>query len=141
MKENPIDPDKVSEDPKRDMHHIGSAPALPVNKTQVKSRALMAMEHQTDQQLEQIKEQIELLARQAKNIQERRELSFEIYNADINFEPIINQVYYLYRRANGQNVLSMIGPAQWGSKAMPFDEYLCTCKLLADHTWDILDKA
>lgn len=141
MEENPIDKDKVSENPKKDAHHIGSAPALPVNKKQVKSRALSAMEQQTDTQLEQIRKQMELLAMQAKQIQERRELSMEIYGAEINFEPLINQTYYLYKRDNGINVLSMIGPEQWGKKTKPFAEYICTCKLLADHTWDILDTA
>ncbi len=140
MEENPIDPDKVSEDPKKDMHHIGSAQALPINKKQVRSRALTAMEQQTDTQLEQIRKQMELLAHQARQIQERKELSLEIYGAEINFEPIISEVYYLYRRDNGQNVLSMIGPSQWGKKDMPFNEYVCTCKLLSDHTWEILDK-
>ena len=86
--------------------------------------------------LDQIRQQIELLASQAKAIQNRVNISERIYLAEMNFGPIIGKTYHLYRRPNGKDVMSMISPNEWGAK-MPYD-FVATIKLLADHTWDIL---
>lgn len=142
MSENPIDKDKITETPSniKYPHHIGSASVTPLDKIDIKSRAMSAMEQQTNTQLDQIKKQMELLANQAREIQDRINLSNEIYKAEANFEPLINHTYYLYENTKGSNVLSMIGPDEWG-KSCPFPVYLCTCQLLADHTWKILHSA
>ena len=70
---NPIDADKVAERP--DIlpygHSVGAPAIRPEDIGKKKSRALSAMQEQTDLQLRQIKEQIDLLARQAKGIQDR----------------------------------------------------------------------
>ena len=98
---------------------------------------MAAMYEQTDMHLGQIREQIELLARQAKDIQHRVVISEEIYKAEMNFEPIIAKIYYLYRRSSGKSVVSMVSPPEWG-KQPPF-KYLAKVQLLSDHTWDILE--
>ena len=92
-----------------------------------------------EKQLQQIKQQMELLAMQARQIKDRVELSNEIYAAEISFEPLIGHTYHLYTKDNGSHVLSMIGPNEWG-KSKPFNQFKCTCRLMADHTWDILSK-
>jgi hypothetical protein len=97
------------------------------------------MDHQTDQQLGLIYEQMQLLAEQAKKIQERKTISERIYSAEMRFEPIINHIYHLYRRANGVHMLSLISPEDWGRSAHTL-EFIATVKLLADHTWEILSK-
>lgn len=141
MKENPIDKDKVTETPGSIPypHHVGSPSFSPINKKKSKSRALTAMEEQTQSQLEQIKQQMELLATQAKKIQDRIKFSNDIYMADMNFEPLVAKTYHLYENKYGGKVLSMIGPNEWG-KSCPFPIWLCTCKLLADHTWEIIEQ-
>ena len=97
---------------------------------------MAAMQDQTDMQLEQIRKQMELLAHQAKEIQQRKALSELIYKAKMSFKPEINHVYYLYQNKNAEPVLSLIGPHEWGaSKAYP--EFLHAVRLLADHTWKI----
>ena len=135
---NPIDPEKIAENPHLlpYAHTVGGAVIKPVDRGRIKGRAVAAMYEQTDLQLDQIKEQIELLARQAKKLQERVRLSEEIYLTEMNFEPLIGRVYYLYRKATGKTVLSMVGPAEWGKRS-PYT-YLAEVKMLADHTWDIL---
>jgi len=35
-----------------------------------------------------------------------------IFNAKFNFEPIIGEVYHLYRRGNGESFLSVIAPEE-----------------------------
>jgi hypothetical protein len=143
MRENPIDKDKITETPHslEYGHHRGSAVVKPEDMGKVRGRAVSAMEHQTDIQLEQIRQQMELLASQAHKIQERKSLSTAIYKAECRFEPIINHVYHLYQDQRDTNYklnLSLIGPQDWGKKGCPF-VFIATVKLLADHTWDILE--
>ncbi len=140
---NPIDPDKIAENPHslEYGHHVGSAVIKAEDVGKQKGRALSAMEHQTDQQLGQIYEQMKLLADQAKKINLRKEISERIYQANFRFEPIINHVYYLYEDENTEQVLSIIGPDQWGRSRKNKYNWIATVKLLADHTWEILDNA
>ncbi|MBL7728137.1 MAG: DUF2452 domain-containing protein [Dinghuibacter sp.] len=100
----------------------------------IKHKALTAMEEQTNMQLEQIRKQIELLALQAQEIQKRKELSLMIYEARLSFKPNIGQVYYLYEKNNGESMLSLVSPKEWG-KSGPFKRFVAAVKLMADHTW------
>jgi hypothetical protein len=141
--ENPIDKDKVTENPHslEYAHHVGSALIKPEDKGKIKGRAISAMEHQTDQQLTQIYEQMQLLAEQAKKINQRKEISEKIYQAEFRFEPLINHVYHLYHTQNGTPVLSVIGPDEWGRSTRKDDfVWEATVKLLADHTWEIISS-
>ncbi len=100
----------------------------------IRHHALTAMEEQTNMMLTQIRQQIELLAIQAKEIQQRKELSMMIYDAKLSFSPVIGQLYYLYQNTEGSSVLSMISPKEWGTKS-PYKNFVASVKLLADHTW------
>lgn len=142
--ENPIDKDKITENPHAIEygHHVGSAVIKPEDRGKIKGRSLTAMAHQTDQQLGLIYEQMTLLAEQAKKIEARKIISERIYNSKFRFKPIINHTYYLYEREDGEHSLSILSPADWlNSRANTNGVYLATIKLLADHTWDILDSA
>lgn len=142
MIQNPIDPDKVTDRPSTlpYAHHAGSALIKPIDKGKVKGRALSAMAEQTHAQMAQIKEQINLLAKQAKAIQDRVELSEQIYQAEIGFEPLIGHQYHLYLKRDGSWTLSMIGPNDWG-RSFPHEAFLASARLLSDHTWDIVEKS
>ncbi len=139
---NPIDPDKITENPHslEYGHHAGSALIKPEDQGKLKSRALNAMEHQTDMQLGQIYEQMKLLADQAKKLNDRKTISEFIYQAEIRFEPFINHIYHLYKKQQGTYLLSLIGPNEWGRSGAEL-QFMATVKLLADHTWDILDQS
>jgi hypothetical protein len=100
----------------------------------IKHKALSAMEEQTNMQLNQIKEQVELLMRQANEIKRRKELSLMIYEAKLNFKPQIGQTYYLYKRKDETNFISLVAPQEWGASG-PFKEFLSKVQLMADHTW------
>jgi len=84
LKVNPIDPDKIAENPHilPYAHTLACAVIKPIDKGRVKGLALKAMYKQTDQQMLQIKEQIDLLARQARDIQERVMISEQVYQAE-----------------------------------------------------------
>jgi len=119
-------------------NNSGSALIKPEDKGKITGRALAAMESQTDMQMAQIYQQMQLLADQAKLIQNRVEISQRIYEATISFEPLINHTYYLYQKDEVGDVLSLIAPEEWGRKNKP--TFVAEIKLLADHTWEILRK-
>lgn len=137
--QNPIDKEKVAERPSTlpYAHHVGSAIVKPIDRGKTIGRAVAAMEHQTDMQLAQIREQVELLMKQADAIQQRKELARIIYTCDIRFKPEINHIYHLYRRQDESHVLSIIGPHEWG-RSKPPGTFVYSLKLLADHTWEIV---
>ncbi len=100
----------------------------------IKHKALTAMEEQTNMQLDQIRKQIELLALQAHEIHQRKELSMMIYKANLSFKPNIGQTYYLYEKKDGAHMLSLVSPKEWGAGG-PFKNFIAAVQLLADHTW------
>ncbi|MFK8102129.1 MAG: DUF2452 domain-containing protein [Saprospiraceae bacterium] len=138
--QNPIDKDKIAENPHLlpYAHTVGGAVIKPEDKGRIKGLAVSAMYEQTDQQIGQIREQMELLAQQAKAIQDRIHVSEAIYLAEMNFKPLISHQYHLYKKSDEKHVLSMIGPKEWG-KNPPY-EFVASVKLLADHTWDITSQ-
>ncbi|MFT5168326.1 MAG: hypothetical protein ACI8P3_003568 [Saprospiraceae bacterium] len=135
---NPIDKDKIAENPHLlpYAHTVGGAVIKPIDKGRVKGLAVSAMYEQTEMQLDQIRQQVELLASQAQAIHDRVRISEDIYQADMRFKPLISHTYHLYKNANKKYVLSMVAPEQWGKKK-PY-EFIATVRLLADHTWDVL---
>lgn len=137
---NPIDERKIAINPGLlpYAHTVGGAIIRPEDMGRIKGNAIMAMEQQTDMHLGQIQEQLAVLARQAQAIQKRKEISVMIYEAAMGFDPIINHLYYLYRRKNGDTVLSIVSPEEWG-RSMPYTAHLAKARLLADHTWDVLE--
>ena len=137
---NPIDEDSITDIPNLlpYAHNVGSAVVKPEDMGKVKGRAIAAMEQQTNIQLTQIHEQIKLLAKQARKIQNRVEISVKIYKAAIGFEPVIGQLYHLYEKSSGEWILSLLSPVEWG-KSFPYKAHISTVKLLADHTWEIMD--
>lgn len=136
-----IDIDQVAENPGLlpYAHHVGSAIIKPIDKGRTKGNAMTAMYQQTDTQLTQIKEQVEVLIRQAQELHDRISISERIYKADCGFKPVINKIYYVYLRKDESWVLSMISPSEWGPNG-PYT-FIAKCELLADHTWNVLEKS
>lgn len=133
--------EKVSENPGiiAFPHHVGGVAVRPEDKGKIKGRALSAMKEQTDQQMNQLYEQARVLAAQANAIKRRVEISERIYLAQMNFDPIIGHEYFVYEKKNGDDVLSMVAPKEWG-RSIPFTRFIAKVKLLSDHTWEVLDQ-
>lgn len=137
---NPIDKDKVAENPGLlpYAHTAGGAVIRPEDKGRIRGNAMTAMYDQTDRQMEQLRRQMETLVNQAKSLQERMEVSEIIYQADVPFQPVIHHIYHLYEREqDNTHLLSMIAPSEWGRRS-PF-RHLATVRLLGDHTWEVLE--
>lgn len=130
--------DKITENPHTlpYAHTVGGVVIKPIDKGRIKGRSLTAMYEQTEIQLNQIRKQIELLAEQANAIKKRVEISEIIYQAEINFQPIVGHTYHLYEKNDGNHVLSLISPEEWG-KNIPF-EFKNSVRLLGDKTWELL---
>ncbi len=137
---NPIDGDKVALNPGLlpYPHERGSTVIRPVDRGKITGLAMSSMYEQTNMQLDQIRAQMELLATQANEIRNRMTVSERIYQAEMRIDPIVNRTYYLYERTNGQHVLSLVSPAEWGPRP-PYD-YIATVKLLGDHTWEVIER-
>ena len=135
---NPINPDKVAENPGLlpYAHTAGGAVIKPDDMGKVKGRSVLAMRQQTDRQMNQLYEQMEVLARQAKLLADRKEISERIYDAAMGFEPIISETYYLYEKEDGSDLMSLVAPEEWG-RSFKYSRFLAKVTLLADHTWDV----
>jgi hypothetical protein len=120
-------------------HSIGGFSVVPTEQGAIKGKAMQAMGEQTQMQLDMIFEQMKVLAKQAKELKDRAEVSQEIYDADMSFQPVIGEHYFLYRKDESKSVLSLVSPDEWGKK-MPFKEFVAEVKLLADHTWKVIKE-
>ncbi|HAQ38730.1 MAG TPA: DUF2452 domain-containing protein [Saprospiraceae bacterium] len=116
--------------------HVGSAIVKPIDQGKTRGLGMRAMYEQSENSLGQIRKQIDFLIDQARKIQERIEFSEKIYKADCGFIPVIGNTYYLYRREDESEFLSMIAPSEWSVRFNLV--HLCTVSLLADHTWKII---
>lgn len=120
-------------------HNVGGFSVVPTEKGIIKGRAINAMHEQTQRQMDQIYEQMKLLAKQVNDLKERADVSHLIYDAEMSFQPIIGETYYLYEKKDELQVLSLVSPQEWG-KTMPFQKFVAKVKLLADHTWDVIKE-
>jgi hypothetical protein len=138
---NPIDKTKIAENPGLlpYAHTAGGAVIRPEDKGRIKGNAMMAMYEQTDRQMQQLKEQMETLVTQAKSIQRRKELSEIIYQAALNFRPVVGHIYHLYLKKDNTHTISLVAPDEWGVKS-PYT-FVATAQLLYDHTWEVLEHA
>ena len=138
---NPIAKDKITDIPGLlpYAHSAGGALIRPEDKGRIRGNAMTAMYDQTERQMDQLRQQMETLVKQAENLKNRVEISEMIYQAVLAYQPVIHHVYYLYQRASGESLLSLVSPAEWGKK-LPFT-YIASVRLLGDHTWEILHQA
>ncbi len=125
-------PDKFSPIPLS----VSSPKINPVDKRLVKANAFETMQYQANQQIMILKKQADLLLEQAGIIEERLIVSKMIYEADLNFEPVIGTVYHVYQN-KGKTVLSLVAPEEWGKK-QAYEKHVCSARLLADKSWELL---
>ncbi|MFQ3671455.1 MAG: DUF2452 domain-containing protein, partial [Verrucomicrobiia bacterium] len=116
-------------------HERGGVAIRPEDMGKTRARAVQAMEEQVGQQLDQIYGQVEVLARQAKALRRRMEISHRLYEAEFRHEPIIGHTYYIYARTDGRWWASLVEPSAWPGGR----RHVATVRLLADHTWEVLD--
>ncbi len=119
--------------------NISSPSIRPEDRRLIKAQAVEAMHLKAQQQINLLKRQAALIMEQAKELEDRVLISQQIYEATMRFAPTMGMTYHLYKRMDGEVLLSLVSPAEWGQR-FPFKYFVATVKLLADHTWDILER-
>lgn len=74
----------------------------------------------------------EELAREYESIMKEISTNERLYKAKHNFEPISGEIYFLYKKENGEEFLSIISPSQWSK----FD-FIGSYKFLSDGRWEV----
>lgn len=74
------------------------------------------------------------LKAQYQNLIEEFQWNELLYNARFSFEPIIGEIYHLYKDKDGSNFLSLIAPAEWNR------EHLGTFRLNSDKKWIMIHR-
>jgi hypothetical protein len=131
--------DKITENPGLIAfpHHVGSGVIKPEDQGRIKGVAVSSMYDQTNRQMQQIYDQMQTLAEQARDLKKRVEISERIYLSEMAFKPVVGKEYFLYVNATGKDVLSMIAPEEWG-RSKPIGDFQAHVQLLSDHTWEVL---
>ncbi len=100
------------------------APVITTTDTNAwKNRSINKINHKVEAKYLELKAEFE------KMVQEF-EYNKLIFDAKFNFEPIIGEVYHLYKRENGESFLSIIAPEQCRFDAQG------SFYLNADHIWE-----
>lgn len=121
--------------------NIGSGIVAPLEESAIRVHSHRAMCEQLDIQMGQIVEQIKLLAKQVEDLQNRKQISEEIYLSKITFEPVIGNTYYLYYSLKeNRKILSMVAPKEWG-KSGDHLTYIAEVVLQGDRTWKIIHSS
>ena len=87
-----------------------------------KSRGIRSVNKEFENKFNELKLQYENLMREFEN----NEL---VYNAKFSFEPVIGEIYHLYRGVDGLNFLSLISPVECAR------EHLGSFKLNSEKKW------
>lgn len=121
-------------------HTVGAPAFRPNNEAEIKNSSQRSMIQQVNMQRDQIIEQLRLLEKQYKELDDRQMISNLIYSVDMRFKPVPGEVYFLYFRQSEKNYfISLIEPDYWGKAKPP--TYVAKITLLYDLTWKVLDKS
>ncbi len=87
-----------------------------------KNRSINNVNKEFENRFNELKEQYESLIREY----EWNEL---VYSAKFSFEPVVGEIYHLYRNNDGTHSLSLIAPNEWNK------EHIGTFKLNSEKKW------
>lgn len=87
-----------------------------------KSRGITNVNKEFEIKFNELKEQYQ-------NLMAEYEWNELVYSAKFSFEPIVGEIYHLYRSPDASYFLSLIGPTEWNK------EHVGTFKLNSDKKW------
>jgi hypothetical protein len=73
------------------------------------------------------------LKAQYQNLFEEFEWNELLYNSRFSFEPIVGEIYHLYKDNDSNNFLSLIAPEEWNK------EHVGTFRLNSDRKWILIN--
>jgi len=76
-------------------------------------------------------ERHEALHREYQTLIESYELNRLVYTSEMNFEPVVGQIYYVYEKGPNRRCVSLVSPtdAFWSG-------FLCAVRLTASYVWE-----
>ena len=92
-----------------------------------KSRGITTVNKEFENKFNELKIQYQKLI-------EEYEWNELVYGAKFSFEPVMGEIYHLYRGDDGEDFLSLIGPNEWNK------QHIGTFKLNSDKKWVLLHK-
>ena len=88
-----------------------------------KSLGIIEVQKEFDERFNDIKKKFD-------ELQEEFYWNKLVYESQINFQPVIGNVYHLYERDDNTNFLSLIAPNEWGMS------YIGSFKLKHNRKWE-----
>lgn len=73
------------------------------------------------------------LVKQYEELMKEISVNERLYKAKHNFEPVAGEAYHLYKKEDGEEFLSMIGPDQWNKF-----EFMGSYRFMSDGRWQNL---
>lgn len=102
------------------------APVIQIdNLVSWKSRGISTVNKQFEIKFNELKLEFE-------NLMKDFEYNELVYNANFSFEPVVGEIYHLYRGDDGINFLSLISPSEWNK------EHIGTFQLNSDKKWILI---
>ena len=88
------------------------------------------------QEHDRIMELVNVLQKQAQQIQRRLQLTDMVHGAEYKFQLYHNQCYWLaWDHKKNRSILTPLGPNDWHADSPDEYEYVCRVKWLGDYTW------
>jgi len=86
--------------------NVGAPVIIPDNVSTWKNEKILKTNHYFNKRYDEIKEEYSKLV-------DEFEWNRMVYSSNYNFQPVVGEKYYLYRRHNGEYFLSLIRPTEW----------------------------
>ncbi len=104
---------------------IGSQPFMPDEIELFKLDKSNKLKHHYVSKFEELKSDYQKLM-------EDISMNERIYQSSYNFQPIVGQIYYLYKKENDDEFLSIISPIEWNNRYQLIGSY----QLQTDGRWN-----
>ena len=118
---------------------VGSVPIKPEDKGKIRANAVEAMHHYAQQEMDMLRKQADLIMQQVREIEDRLKISEQIYQSEMRFTPVVNQIYHLYEKGD-HYAISLIAPNEWG-RSKTVMKHVATIRLLGDHSWQVINRS
>jgi hypothetical protein len=118
---------------------VGSVPIKPEDKGKIRANAVEAMHHYAQQEMDMLRKQADLIMQQVREIEDRLKISEQIYQSEMRFTPVVNQIYHLYEKGD-HFAISLIAPNELG-RSKTVMKHVATIRLLGDHSWQVINKS
>ena len=102
--------------------NVGAPVIIPESVSTWKNEKILKTNHYFQKRYDEIKEEY-------KKLVDEFEWNRTVYSANYNFQPVVGERYYLYRRNNGEFFLSLINPTEWKQ------EFIGEFEMDSDNKW------